>query len=90
MSRQFPPQPHQVLFLVRYGTMSQLVWAASSEAAEERVRKNALDPRFTPYDLQGVKVRIHGEMTVREATKADVAEWVEAGGEPPMYFEATA
>ncbi len=82
MASRDQPQPHQRLWVVRYGTMSQMVWAGSAEVAEQKVRVGLIDARATPYDLRCLRERIRGEMTVWEADKDTVAAWHECGGRP--------
>ncbi len=81
MSRAQPrPQPHQKLWVVRYGTMSRMVWAGSAEYAERKVRTGRVHTLATEYEVESAPVLLKGEMLVRMATDEDVAEWHECGG----------
>lgn len=74
------PQPHQRLWLARWGTQTALVWAGDPAAAEQKVRRRAFDTTITWNALQRLPIRYHGPVNIREATAADVERWREAGG----------
>lgn len=78
--KQAKPQPHQKLWVVRYGTMSQMVWAGSADYAELKVRTGKLSNGVTVYAVGAAPIILEGEMFVKEATEADIREWSEAGG----------
>lgn len=76
------PEPHQKLWVVRWGTMSQMVWAGSAEWAERKVRTGVVRTLARPAEIESSAVLIRGPVFVKEATATDLAEWQEAGGRP--------
>lgn len=94
MAKQAKPQPHQKLWLVRYGTMTQLVWAGTAEYAEAKVRTGCTETLVSAEALERTDFRgkkgdapyLRGEMHVREATQAEVDEWHEAGGKAVEWW----
>lgn len=84
--KQAKPQSHQRLYVVRYGTMSRMVWAGSAEVAERKVRTGLVDTLVSYYQLESARVVLQGEVFVKEASAADVEAWHEAGGQQVAWF----
>lgn len=74
------PQPHQKLWVVRWGTQTAMVWAGNAEVAEAKVRRRAYEPALTWPQIHSYPVRVDGPMCVREATDEDTALWHECNG----------
>lgn len=69
----------QVRFIVQYGVTTVVVWALDASWAEQRVRRQVLNRFAASNEILHFPVVIEGEMQVREATAADLAEWDPAG-----------
>ncbi len=74
----------QKLWLVRWGTMSALVWAMNEENAELRVRHDCFDRRAPLYKVTWrPKIRLGEVVVLREATEEDKAVFLECGAQVP-------
>lgn len=73
----------QKLWLCRWGTMTALVWAMTAENAEQRVRHDAFDRRWSLGQVMARPVVRHEQMVVTEATEEDRELFLECGVEVP-------
>ena len=86
--KQPKPQEHQKLWVVRYGTMTALVWAGTPGYAEMKVRTGRTETIIAPWELEQADLRgvrgdgpyLRGPVHVSPATQAQIDEWHEAGG----------
>jgi hypothetical protein len=70
----------QSLWLCTWGTQTALVWAATAQWAEARVRRRAFDRRLSDHKIMRLPQIVDGPILVRPATPQDLERWTAAGG----------